>query len=117
MSGKSRTGESRGTFVDWQVIEATLADPRRRQILALLRRRGATPVAEVVSAVAGPIEDGSGGGPRDRGRLRTTLAHAHLPELERAGLVEWDRARGVVGLTERGRRLPDEETLLEWPVG
>lgn len=61
---------------------AALADARRREILlALAAHEADAATLDALAAVsAGDAES-----------LRLSLYHTHLPKLEAAGLVEWDR--------------------------
>jgi DNA-binding transcriptional ArsR family regulator len=106
-------------FIDWDVLFRTLSHPRRRQLLDLLRERGAMGVTELAAALAGhpdsDVRDGQG--PRQRTRVRTRLVHGHLPQLDGAGLVDWDRSGSVVAITERGRSLPDRVSPATWTDG
>jgi DNA-binding transcriptional ArsR family regulator len=68
-----------------------LADRRRRAVVEVLRAapRGVVEFSELVDAVA---VDGDG----DPEALASTLYHRHLPKLDDAGVVEFDREEGVV---------------------
>jgi len=46
----------------------------------------------------------------DRERFRLELYHKHLPKLERAGYVDWDRQRGAV---RRGPNYDEVAPLVE----
>lgn len=62
---------------------AALADTHRREILLALAAGDddAAPL-DALDAVSAPATD----------RLRLAMHHTHLPKLEAAGLVEWDRS-------------------------
>ncbi|WP_135362612.1 DUF7344 domain-containing protein [Halosimplex halophilum] len=68
-----------------------LADRRRRAVIEVLRTapRGALELPALVEAVA--TECGV-----DADALRSTLHHQHLPKLDEAGIVDFDREEGVV---------------------
>jgi len=68
-----------------------LADRRRRAVLEVLRTapRGALELPALVDAVATEFD-------ADDEDLESQLYHHHLPKLERAGVVEYDREEGVV---------------------
>ena len=67
---------------------------RRRLLLSLLSASSVQP-AELV--------------PDAGGELPTRLHHVHLSKLDDAGVVDWDRHRGVV---TRGERFEDVEPIL-----
>ncbi|GAB3663868.1 DUF7344 domain-containing protein [Halopiger thermotolerans] len=76
-----------------------LADPRNRAILTVLND-AAKPlaVAELVDRLAATDAESGDSLPTeaDRERLRISLHHTRLPQLEAAGLVEYDRETNVV---------------------
>lgn len=70
----------------------SIADSRRRALLgALLGRSSPADVRELAGRLASA--DGT-----DRRRVRVDLVHAHLPKLERAGLLSWDREESTVAV-------------------
>ncbi|WP_254522327.1 helix-turn-helix domain-containing protein [Natrinema caseinilyticum] len=75
-----------------------LADEYRRRLLIALRERNPQRPAEACTR-------------REERRDRTiAIHHTHLPKLEDAGLIEWDRTENVV---RRGRGFEEVEPLLE----
>jgi DNA-binding transcriptional ArsR family regulator len=68
-----------------------LADRRRRAVVTMLRAapRGVLELPALVDAVATECEG-------DADALASTLHHHHLPKLDDAGVVEFDREEGVV---------------------
>lgn len=89
-----------------------LADRRRRLVLYYLRDEGTAGIDEVADHVAAAEEDVPVDGVTDeqRARVKTSLVHAHLPQLVDAGLVEYDRRTGVI-------RYAHPPTLLEKLLG
>lgn len=81
-----------------------LSNQRRRWVLYYLKRdeEGKTDLRTLVDALTAweyemPIEDISW---KKRKRIYTALRQSHLPKLADAGIIEYDRSRGTVELTE-----------------
>ena len=70
-----------------------LAHERRRHVVSHLARTGSATREELVTALV-ELEDGEPSGSADR--IATSLRHVHLPALDGADLVEYDRTRGEV---------------------
>ena len=85
-----------------------LQSERRRAVLRHLRREGGTvrvhDVAEQVAAREHdtPVQALT---PAERERVSVSLYHSHLPKLDEAGVVEYDRDRDVVERTPLADRL------------
>ncbi|WP_132058461.1 DUF7344 domain-containing protein [Halorussus amylolyticus] len=79
-----------------------LANARRRGVLYAVGRDGAATVADLAERIAAWQGDEEGPSPE---AVHTSLVHAHLPKLEDAGAVEYDRERDVVTLTPRAADL------------
>ena len=79
-----------------------LHNDRRRAVLECLRADGAAPVADVAERVAAEEGDtDSEGVPEQRRKsVYVSLYQNHLPRLERAGLVAYDRDSGTIALGE-----------------
>ena len=109
------------------VAYTLLSSRRRRNVLhALSETGGESTVAELARQLAAwetsqPPEAISS---KERKRTYTALRQTHLPRLAKHGIVEYDRNRGTVSLTEEGRAfrpylwppLDDERTLLRFGV-
>jgi hypothetical protein len=93
-----------------------LASPQRRRVLTLLLdapsiEGDAGTLLESLRRIGdrdndpdAPMADGSG----DE-QLRTALEHVHLPKLDAAGVVAWDR---VAGRVARGPAFDDAEPVV-----
>ncbi|MEF8936798.1 DUF7344 domain-containing protein [Halovenus amylolytica] len=74
----------------------TLADRQRRVVLLLLKRGAVENEADLLF--------------RSKDETKAALVHNHLPKLEEAGYIEWDRESGTI---ERGPEFDEIEPLLE----
>lgn len=76
---------------------AALSDPHRRSVCRYAMRTDAVQLehAEIADYIVDRTQEGTSDDP-DRRTVATELRHVHLPKLEDAGLVEYDRERGVV---------------------
>jgi hypothetical protein len=83
-----------------RVFEA-VSDGRRRSALRCLTERGDTELPELAAAVACRETDTppEPAGERVR-RVYFTLYHTHVPKLERAGLVRYQREHDAVALSD-----------------
>lgn len=88
-----------------------LAEQRRRKVLRFLANNGEKPVP--LDNLAAKITDGESTGNEEEmdsyDSVVTSLYHSHLPKLQEAGLVEFDRQDSTV----RYRRHEDVEGLLD----
>lgn len=89
--------------VSTDLVFDTMADRCRRRLLVALLDHN-------------PQKDGSPT-PRDAAfdddeleRLEIAMTHTHLPKLEEAGFIDWDREAGLV---RKGSRFEDIKPLLE----
>lgn len=95
------------------VLFDALADRRRRRVLRCLREyRTPMALADLADEVAAreqelPVPEVP---PGEAERVYASLSHAHLPKLADANVVEYDRERGSVALSENSERA---EPLLE----
>jgi DNA-binding transcriptional ArsR family regulator len=93
--------------VDWTAVYEALSDGRRRDLLDTLHRTDdRVPVEELAARFLYEYEQSNVEHSRDVVELR--LRHVHLPKLQHAGLVEWDREAAEVTLTPLGGELPVE---------
>jgi hypothetical protein len=85
------------------VVFETLGSRRRRHVLHYLRQRD-TPVSirdlseQLAAWELG--KDRTAVVPKERKRLYTALHQTHLPKMDKLDVVEYDRDRGIVSLTE-----------------
>lgn len=98
------------------VIMRALAVPRRRHVLTVLSNEGRTDVPSLATAVARlEARDDAGGRGAGNGRrsadggqvtpehredVHVALHHVHVPKLDDAGLVDYDREARTVATTE-----------------
>jgi hypothetical protein len=82
----------------WDSVYGALATQCRRQLLGYLYQAdGQASVDEVVTALS---TDDRASSALNEDTLRVHLHHVHLPRLETAGLVEWNREEATVALTD-----------------
>lgn len=103
----ARSANGRATVRSTRSVEASdrvldglfdaLANRRRRDVLSYLEGADADTVEfrDLVAAVVDAEADRAAGTGYDE-RVALALCHAHLPKLERAGLVEYDPRAGTV---------------------
>jgi hypothetical protein len=91
----------------------TIADKRRRYVLYTLQNEGDSKFEDVIEQIAA-WETGTppeGLDERTKRGVRISLHHTHLPKLEDAGAIRYDRRTGSLSL----RRLPDPlKTFLDY---
>lgn len=93
------------TGLAWDTAFRALSSGRRRRVLTLLAEEGETTISDIARRLVGGDASGDSD-QRERETLEIALHHAHLPALQTAGLVEWDRADGTVSLASGIGRLP-----------
>jgi hypothetical protein len=76
-----------------------LRNARRRGVLYTLERNERTSVEALASRIAEWQSEESERAP-DAGSVETSLVHSHLPKLDAAGVIEYDRDEQVVELAE-----------------
>ncbi|WP_227353781.1 DUF7344 domain-containing protein [Haladaptatus salinisoli] len=91
----SRTSDERSDVLSLDEIFDVLVSPRRRKALYVLRERS-EPVD--VDDLAGAVATEMGVDADRQGRIAVSLDHTHLPKLEQARLVDYDRETGIVEL-------------------
>nr|WP_311136047.1 DUF308 domain-containing protein [Natronosalvus vescus] len=104
-----------------------LANQRRRHILLALIREGKPLDIGILSQEIAAWEDGNEleeVSSKDRKRVYTALQQSHLPKMDKVGVLEYDRDRGMVEPTStledvehylgsvRGRELPWSDYFL-----
>ncbi|WP_135830085.1 DUF7344 domain-containing protein [Halorussus halobius] len=80
-----------------------LSNARRRGVLYAVGRDGAVTVETLADRIASWQRDG--GDAPDADAVRTSLVHAHLPKLDEANAVDYDRGRGTVEPAARASTL------------
>jgi hypothetical protein len=115
--GETRGGVSGGERSDGGVDEAplstdaifeTLSSRRRRFTLHYLKQRDGPVSIRDLSEQVAAWENGttvSAVTPKERKRVYTALHQTHLPKMDSLGVVEHDRDRGVVRLTDQVQAL------------
>lgn len=102
-------GGSHDDQISRDEIFEVLSNPRRRCVLHYLKRKagGRVGLRELVEHVAAWENDTvpSRIDSDQRKRVYTALRQSHLPRLAKAGLVEYDRDRGDITLTEEARQV------------
>lgn len=84
-------------------IFKTLSNRRRRYVLHYLRQSNDNVPMRVLSEQLAAWENGiepSQVRPKARKRLYTALHQTHLPKMDQFGVVEYDKDRGIISLTD-----------------
>lgn len=97
---RGRTTIEVPTGLDRDELFRLLGHERRRRTIRYLLEdeEGTADVDVLAAALADEGDDGPATG-ADRRRVATTLTHAHLPTLEAAGVVDYERDRNRVAAT------------------
>ena len=121
--GDSGEGDDRGRLSK-DLVFTMLSNARRRSVIHYLKQRGERVTVRELSRQVAAWENGVDVNKLDykqRKRVYTSLYQTHLPKLNDAGIVDYDRDRGTVALGDAARELevymelvPEEE--LPWSV-
>jgi DNA-binding transcriptional ArsR family regulator len=85
-------------------VYAILANERRRRAIEQLRSAGGTVSVNELSTLVARRETGESPPPtRCRESVYTSLVQTHLPKLEAAGVVAYDRETQTIALSRRAR--------------
>lgn len=89
----------------WTTLDAVLSDDRRQRVVALLASADGPSTLEELAETVATLESEGVDVPhgKDVESVRVSLHHAHLPELDDAGILDYDHEDGRVALGE----LPD----------
>jgi len=101
--GTGRTEHERGADLSTDTIFDTLSNRRRRYALHYLKRVGEEVTIRDLSEQLTAWEldiDRVDVRPKQRKRLYTALHQTHLPKMDALGVVDYDRNRGTVILTD-----------------
>jgi DNA-binding transcriptional ArsR family regulator len=112
------------TELTQDIVFSVLSNERRRQVLRHLHETGGSDIRELSQQLAAWENDVSPEAVtyKQRKRVYTSLHQTHLPALAEAGVVDYDRDRGTVGLTPQASALDEyldvaarETTAVPWP--
>lgn len=115
--------QSEGETLSQDVVFDLLSNPRRRYILSYLRREeSAVDLVDLADEIAAwendtPVEELTS---QQRKRVYVSIYQTHVPKLEDAGVVTYDRESGLVGLSDRAveidQFLQGEEERPPWQL-
>ena len=115
--GKERDGEGKSS-VSRDTIHTVLSNRRRRWILHYLKGTadGSADFRTLVDVIAAWENDQPAAtlSWKQRKRVYTALRQSHLPKLDDADVIDYDRSRGRISLTEDAR---DVQLYLEYVPG
>ena len=104
------SNEGDGDALSQDVAFEILTNPRRRYAMAYLRSQDEpVPIGELAEVVAAWERDTSVElvSSKERKSVYTSLYQTHLPKMADAGVVDYDRHRGLVALAGRAEELDD----------
>lgn len=100
---KEHTDNRQSTSITTDELFTTLSNRRRRYVLHYMKQHtDAVPmrdISEQLAAWENGVEAGTVN-PRQRKRIYTALHQTHLPKMDRLGIVDYDRNRGTVRITD-----------------
>ncbi|WP_425493587.1 DUF7344 domain-containing protein [Natronosalvus vescus] len=127
LGGHKPVGTTEHSGLSEDELFQLLANQRRRHILLALIREGKPLDIGILSQEIAAWEDGNEleeVSSKDRKRVYTALQQSHLPKMDKVGVLEYDRDRGMVEPTStledvehylgsvRGRELPWSDYFL-----
>ena len=105
------------------VVFDLLSNPRRRFVLSYLRQEGGpVDLVDLADEIAGwenetPVDELTS---QQRKRVYVSIYQTHVPKLEDAGVVNYDRESGMVSLAERAEDIDEylrgEDERLPWQL-
>jgi DNA-binding transcriptional ArsR family regulator len=106
--------EQTASGIDWDDVYRALSNETRREILQqLIDENGRMHESNLVESLGRPSTVSADGGEIDEEahasieeRVRMHLSHVHLPQLDKARLVDWNRAEETVSVTQLSTKLP-----------
>jgi hypothetical protein len=102
-TGTGDPSESPTGTLSTEEIFATLSNQRRRYVLHCLRQTDDVMTIRALSEQLAAWENGCERDdvrPKERKRVYTALHQTHLPKMDEFGIVDYDKDRGIVGLTD-----------------
>lgn len=85
-------GPTSASTVDFETRFDVRSNSLRRTVIAVLHDAQVLTRGELTEAVAETVDETTSGSDRQtRRRVRFSLAHNHLPRMEEAGIVEFDK--------------------------
>lgn len=100
---ESGEGEPDRAQTPTDVVFTTLGNRRRRYALHYLRQvDGQVPIRDLSEQLAAweTGKERAAVRPKERKRLYTALHQTHLPQMDRFGVIEYDKNRGTAALTD-----------------
>ena len=107
---ETATGLETGDPAEWEAIDDRfdlLSNHRRRRVLTNLMENDTAVVGELAEHIAS-TENGKSVAAlssQERKRVYIALYQSHLPKMADAGVIDYDKNRGTVSLTEHGASL------------
>jgi hypothetical protein len=102
-TGGGPSSDSTGARIAPETIFEVLSNQRRRHVLHYLKARGERATVREVSEQVAAWENEIARNevtPKERKRVYTALHQTHLPKMAEVGVIDYDRDRGTLELTD-----------------